>query len=166
MSDDVALTEDLLIERIREAGLRLTLTRRAIVRALADGDEAFKSAQMIIDRVSDSGGYVDPSTVYRTLDDLARLELIHHVPGRNGRSGTWHVTLNQDHVHLVCENCRRAIEVPETEFAPFSELLRGRYGFKTKSHHVAFLGSCNRCEDHGDHPYPQRAEQEVEGSSV
>ena len=154
MPDDVILTEDLLLERLREAGLRLTLPRRAIVRALAASDEPFISARMIIDYVSESAGRLEASTVYRTLDDLARIGLVHHIPLRNGQSGRWHITLNHDHEHLVCENCGKTIEVPHTEFAPLYELLRGKYGFRTNPHHFAFLGFCDDCEPQNGHPHP------------
>lgn len=164
MSSDVILTEDLLIERIRDAGLRVTLPRRAIVRALAASDESFISAQMIIDRVSANTGQVDASTVYRTLEDLARIGLVHHITLGNGKPGTWHVTLNHDHEHLVCENCGKTIEVPQAEFASLYEVLRKTYGFQTNPHHFAFLGFCDECEPHTGHPHPHGSRQEGERS--
>ena len=117
MSSDVILTEDLLIERMREVGLRLTLPRRAVVRAMVESDEQFISARMIIDYVLQNAGRIEASTVYRVLDDLARIGLVHHIPLRNGQSGRWHVTLNHDHEHLVCEFCTKTIAIPRVEFA-------------------------------------------------
>ena len=154
MSNDVILTEDLLIERIREAGLRLTLPRRAVVRALAASDEPFISARLIIDHVRESAGRIEASTVYRILDDLARIGLVHHIPLGDGRAGRWHITLDHDHEHLVCEVCGRTLEIPHTEFAPLYELLRSRYGFQTNPHHFAFLGSCEDCGPQDGHPHP------------
>ena len=156
MFDDVTLTEDLLIERIREAGLRLTLPRRAVVRALVSSDEPFISARTIIDHVLEGAGRIEASTVYRILDDLARIGLVHHIPLGNGKSGNWHITLNHDHEHLVCEICGKTIEIPHTEFAPFYELLRRKYGFQTNPHHFAFLGFCDDCDPEGGHPHPHR----------
>ncbi len=154
MPNDVILTEDLLIERIREAGLRLTLPRRAVVRALAKSDEPFISARMIIDHILEGAGRIEASTVYRILDDLARIGLVHHIPLRIGQSGRWHITLNHDHEHLVCEICGKTIEIPHTEFAPFYELLRRKYGFQTNPHHFAFLGYCDDCDPQNGHPHP------------
>ncbi len=154
MSNDVIVTEDLLIERIREAGLRLTLPRRAVVRALVASDETFISARLIIDHVRDSTGRIEASTVYRILEDLARIGLVHRIPLRDGRSGGWHITLDHDHEHLMCEVCRSTIEVPHTEFAPLYELLRTKYGFQTTPHHFAFLGSCEDCGPQEDHLHP------------
>ncbi len=154
MSDNAPLTEDLLIERIREAGLRLTLPRRAVVRALVASDQPFISARMIIDHVLESAGRIEASTVYRILDDLARVGLVHHIPLRNGQSGRWHITLNHDHEHLVCEICGKTIEIPHAEFAPFCELLLRKYGFQTNPHHFAFLGFCDDCDPEYGHHRP------------
>lgn len=153
MPSDVIVTEDLLIERIRQAGLRLTLPRRAVVRALVGSDESFISARMIIDHVLESTGRIEASTVYRVLDDLARIGLVHHIPLRNGQSGRWHVTLDHDHEHLVCEFCFNTIEIPKAEFEPLYERLRIEYGFRTNPHHFAFLGFCDKCGPRNDHPH-------------
>ena len=155
MSTDVILTEDLLIERIREAGLRLTLPRRAVVRALAESEESFVSARLIIDHVQETAGRIEASTVYRILDDLARIGLVHHISLGNGRPGRWHITLDHDHEHLVCEACGRTIEVPHTEFAALYDLLLSKYGFQTSPHHFAIVGSCQECGPQDDHPHPR-----------
>ncbi|MDE0375199.1 MAG: Fur family transcriptional regulator [bacterium] len=155
MSNEVILTEDLLMERLREAGLRLTLPRRAVLRALAASDEPFVSARMIMDHVHETAGRMEASTVYRILDDLARIGLVHHISLGNGRSGRWHITLDHDHEHLVCEACGRTIEVSHTEFAPLFELLSRKYGFQTSPHHFAIVGSCEECGPQNDHPHPR-----------
>lgn len=157
MTAGVVVTEDLMIERIRAAGLRLTLPRAAVVRSLAEIDEPFLSARMIIDHVLENAGRIEASTVYRILDDLARIGLVHHIPLRNGQSGRWHVTLNHDHEHLVCERCGRTTEIPHTEFVPLFEVLRDKYGFEIYPHHFAFLGFCGDCDPQDDHPHPRGA---------
>ena len=156
MSDEVLVTEDLLIERMREAGLRLTLPRRAVVRALATSKEPFISARMIMQRVLQNTGRIEPSTVYRILDDLARIGLVHHIPLRNGQSGRWHITLSHDHEHLVCESCDNTVQVPQSEFAPLYDLLSRKYGFRTNPHHFAFVGYCRECGPQRDHLHPHQ----------
>ncbi len=154
MGNEEVLTEDLVIKRIREAGLRLTLPRRAVVRALVASDEPFVSARMIIDHVLESAGRIEASTVYRILDDLSEIGLVHHIPLRNGQSGRWHITLSHDHEHLVCESCGKTIEIPHDEFAPFCDFLRSKYGFQTNPHHFAFLGFCEDCDPQNGHHHP------------
>ena len=157
MPDDVALTEDLLIRKIREAGLRLTLPRRAVIRALLASEEPFIKARTIIEHVREGTGQIEASTVYRILDDLARIGLVHHVPLGGGRSGRWHITLNHDHEHLVCEICGKTMEVSHEEFSPLYELLRSEYSFQINPHHFAFIGSCIGCTPEVGHPHPRAA---------
>ncbi len=158
MSNDITLTENLLTTRLRDAGLRLTLPRRAVIRALVNSKEPFTSARTIIDYVNGTTGRIEASTVYRILDDLARIGLVHHIPLRNGQSGKWHVTLSHNHEHLVCEFCAKTITIPQTEVAPLFDLLRRKYGFQTNPHHFAFLGFCEDCGPQNDHPHPQGTE--------
>ena len=159
MSNDVIVTEDLLIERIREAGLRLTLPRRAVVRALVASDERFISARLIIDHVRESAGRIEASTVYRILDDLARIGLVHRITVGDGRSRRWHITHDHEHdhehEHLACEVCGKTLRIPFREFAPLYERLRSRYGFQTNPHHFAFVGSCENCDSQEGHPHSQ-----------
>ncbi len=149
------LSEELLIQAIQRAGLRLTLPRRSICRVLADSDEAFLSASMIVDRVSESAGQVDASTVYRTLDELARIGLVHLINLGSGQPSMWHLTIDHSHEHLVCEGCGITIEIPESDFAPLYDLLREKYGFRPVPHHFAYLGYCRECPDRIDHPHPE-----------
>ena len=144
---DLTPAESLLTNRIREAGLRLTLPRRAICRILANSEEEFLTASMVLKDVIENMGQIDASTVYRTLDELARIGLVHHVHLGPGQPGKWHLTTDHDHQHLVCENCGKTIDVPETDLAPMYELLRTRYGFHSHGHHMALFGFCDECAD-------------------
>ena len=151
------LSEKLLTERIQGAGLRLTLPRRAICRVLADSEEAFLSALMIAERVASAAGQVDASTVYRTLDELARIGLVHLIHLGSGQPGMWHLTLDHSHEHLVCERCGRTIEVPRSDFAPLYEVLRDKYGFQPNPHHFAYLGFCGDCRHLTDHHHTEES---------
>ncbi len=148
------LSEELLIRTIHKAGLRLTLPRRLICRVLAESEEVFLSASMIAERASKSAGHVDTSTVYRTLDELARIGLVHLINLGSGQPSMWHLTIDHSHEHLVCEGCGVTIEIPESDFAPLYDLLREKYGFRPVPHHFAYLGYCRDCPDEFDHPHP------------
>ena len=147
MTSEDMLPEELLTSRLHEAGLRLTLPRRLICRVLAESDEAFLSASMILDGVNDIAGTVDASTVYRTLGELARVGVVHQIHLGNARAGMWHLTLKQNHEHLICERCRETIEVPRADFGSLFDMLLSKYGFRPSPHHFAFLGLCGKCAE-------------------
>ena len=164
MAHDLVITEKLLTERIHAAGLRLTLPRRAICRVLADTGEAFLSASMIVERVSETAGHVDASTVYRTLDELGRIGLVHLIHLGNNQAGMWHLTIHHDHEHLVCESCGTTIEVPQSDFAPLYDVLREKYGFQPNAHHFAFLGFCRECGPPTDHLHAEASGNGKDGT--
>lgn len=137
--------EQLFAERIRESGLRMTMPRRVISRVLADTDHEFLTASMILDEIEQEFGQIDASTVYRTLDELERLGLVHHVHLGSGQAGTWHLTVDKDHQHLVCEKCGKRVEVPASELEPTYALLRDKYRFTPNTHHFTILGFCEDC---------------------
>ena len=139
-----ATTEEILIAKLREAGFRVTLPRRAICRVLAESEKEFLKVATILERVKASAGEIDPSTIYRMLEDLAGIGLVHQV--RLGHVGLWHLTVHHDHQHLVCEECGKTIAVPLEVFEQTYESLRRGYGFFPNIHNLAVLGYCADCE--------------------
>lgn len=152
MADATAGVEEALHRAIRGAGLRLTLPRRAICRVLAKNGEGFITAADLIGQIEAQSLSIDSSTVYRTLDELARIGLVHHVH-LGSQPGRWHLTIDHDHQHLVCEGCGRTILVPAAEVEPMFERFRTEYGFTINTHHFAILGFCDECRARTDHPH-------------
>lgn len=150
-------TERRLHAAIRAAGLRLTLPRRAICRILAENNEAFLSATEIIELVAARTGAVDGSTVYRTLNELARLGYVHYLPIGN-QAWAWHPTVDGvHHYHLICEACGRTHTVPLAELAPAFDRIHAKYGFDPSANHFAILGLCDGCEEPRARPKPPRS---------
>ena len=147
------LREKELLAAVRNSGLRVTLPRRGICRVLARSNEDFLTASSILEQVRSTMGEIDPSTVYRTLDELDRLGVVHQVRWGEHQS-KWHVTLDHDHQHLVCESCGKTITVPLAYLAPLFERLGDELGFRPNIHHFAILGLCRDCDDSPTHPHP------------
>ncbi len=154
MAFEENITEDDLLNKLREAGLRVTLPRRLISRVLADSRYEFINAATIIERVKASAGQIDSSTVYRTLDEMQSIGLVHHVHVGPQVSGTWHLSSEDDHQHLVCEECGKTTLVPWSEVEPLYEHFYAKYGFHASVHHLAILGHCaDDCDELPDHPH-------------
>ena len=146
------LIEETLHERIREAGLRLTLPRRAICKVLAANGESFLTAAEILAGAIAEVGHIDSSTACRALDDFAEIGLVHHVHLGN-QPGKWHLTLDHDHQHLVCETCGKPTQVPSSDVTAFFDLLKHQFGFTVNAHHFAILGQCETCSAAATHPH-------------
>ena len=106
---------------------------------------------MIVERVANTTGQVDASTVYRTLDELARIGVVHLIHLGNGQPGMWHLTLDHGHEHLVCEGCGRTIEVPRSDFDPSTTCCEPSTVSSPTLITSLFLGFCRDCEPLTDH---------------
>lgn len=95
------LDADTAYERLRDAGLKLTIQRRAVVEELV-GDDSHPTAEELARRLAERVPGISLSTVYKVLHELADLGLIRQVEA----TGTMRFDPNDaDHVHVVCDTC-------------------------------------------------------------
>ncbi len=138
---------DTLIADLRSEGLRITAARRAICEALASNVGEHLDATELRERAeATSGVRIDQSTVYRTLDVLERLDVLHHVHLGHGPAIV-HLTGERDHQHLVCEGCGRTVDIPPDEVSAVFGELAAAYGFaEVQGTHFALVGVCSACK--------------------
>ena len=135
---------DDLLDALRAEGLRLTPARRAICRVLAKDPRAHLTPGDLHARAeADAGRSIDLSTVYRTLDTLEGVGLVHHVHVPDGGSVV-HLA-DADHHHLTCDRCGRTVDVPADEVAAALGPLAARHGFSVDTVHFAVVGRCHDC---------------------
>jgi Fur family ferric uptake transcriptional regulator len=90
------------------------------------------------------GSSIDISTVYRTIEALEQVGVIHHVHLGHGAS-VLHLSDHVEHHHLICEVCGRTIDLSIDELQTLSHALSEQHGFIIDSAHFALVG---RCADH------------------
>lgn len=139
------VTSDELVASLRDQGLRITASRRAICRVLAASHLDHLTASDLGARVEqEMGRAVDQSTIYRTLDVLEQAGHLHHVHFGHG-PGVVHLVDQPDHHHIVCESCGRTEDIPFSEVGRLLEGLEHRFGFRVGSVHFALMGRCVSC---------------------
>lgn len=88
-------------QALRDAGLRTGGGRAAVIRVLA-GEGCVLSAHDIVDRLRDHGGPgANLATVYRTLDTLRALQLVHRLDPGDGTARYERAQPGGDHHHHV-----------------------------------------------------------------
>jgi Fur family peroxide stress response transcriptional regulator len=95
-------------QTLREAGLKATPQRLAILRALA-GDETHPTAQELFDRLRSDFPTLSVATVYNTLSALTRMQRC--VPLELGGPLRFDPNVSA-HDHAVCERCGGIRDVP------------------------------------------------------
>jgi Fur family ferric uptake transcriptional regulator len=110
---------------------------------LLDGESCALTALEIDRRLAKVGR----ATVYRTLEQLEELELIHRVDvggetvafERNDPSGHHH--------HLVCVRCGRLVPFEDQALEQAIHRLAERAEFEVTAHDVLLRGVCPRCQE-------------------
>jgi Fur family ferric uptake transcriptional regulator len=132
---------------------RWTLPRDVILGLLSQTDKHL-SAKEIYGSLYKMYPGIGLTTVYRTLDLLARMGIVTRVSIGDGQN---RYELKGDskkdhHHHLICTRCGKIINyrdfvqeeldlVKKTE-----EALAERYNFAIKDHNIEFLGLCKNCQ--------------------
>jgi Fe2+ or Zn2+ uptake regulation protein len=103
-------TEQDAARALREAGLKATPQRLAILRSLA-GDETHPTAQELHERLSNEFPSLSVATVYNTLSALTRIERC--IPLELGGPLRFDPNV-QPHDHAVCERCGSIRDVADS----------------------------------------------------
>ena len=132
-----------ILARLRAAGGRVTVARRALVQALVAGEHL--TADDLAAQVQALHPEVHLSTVYRTLDALEELGVVTHVHLGHGRA-VYHLA-ESAHLHMVCSHCGSVTELSDDVIAPLADRVSRENGFTLEPRHFALLGTCRACNE-------------------
>jgi Fe2+ or Zn2+ uptake regulation protein len=138
------LSENGVVEQLSQAGYRITLPRRAVIRALLE-DDGFSSPAEIRDRARAHHPTVGLVTVYRTLDLLSALAFVRRIHTEDGCHG-YAVANHGHHHHLICRRCGTAVEFEGCELSPFLTRVSRQTGFVIEDHLLELVGVCAACQ--------------------
>jgi len=143
-------------QTLRDAGLKATPQRLAILRAL-DGDETHPTAQELFERLRHEFPTLSVATVYNTLSALTRMSRC--APLELGGPVRFDPNTTA-HDHAVCERCGKIRDVlqpqsseggegpaPATEVEPDSKPLAG---FQVRRVERIYRGHCAHCAEAAD----------------
>jgi Fur family transcriptional regulator, ferric uptake regulator len=144
---DIDVAVETILADLRAEGGRVTTGRRAIVRSLLGARDHHVTADELVALVQADHPDVHRSTVYRTLDALEGLGVVHRIP--QGAGGAIYHLVDHDHHHLMCTRCGAVTEAPAGLFAPIAERLEVLTGFVLDRSHITISGLCARCRAAG-----------------
>ena len=130
---------------MRRAGHRSSAPRTAIVETLGSHG-CLLTAREIAERLSEKGRDIGVATVYRSLELLAGLGLVHRVETGEGttRYEPAHPS-GEHHHHLICNLCGRVSAFEDPALERSLEKMERRLRFRVESHDVALRGTCVAC---------------------
>jgi Fur family ferric uptake transcriptional regulator len=126
-------------------GFRAGGARTAVVELLAEQDCCL-SAQEIFDRLRGDGRKVGIASVYRTLDQLAQMQLVQRVDVGGGVSRFEAAHPGGDHHHhLVCDDCGRVVAFEDDRLEKELERVGKSLGARVAGHDLVLHGACADC---------------------
>jgi Fur family ferric uptake transcriptional regulator len=132
-------------EELRRAGFRSGGARRAVVDFLGRRD-CCVSAQELHDGLRGEGQAVGIATVYRVLDQLAALRLVHRVDLGEGVARFEAAQPDgEHHHHLVCDDCGRVEPFSDPALERALSRVAGDRGYDLDAHDVVLHGACADC---------------------
>ena len=89
---------------------------------------------------------IGKATVYRTLKLLEEAKLISKIEFGDGRIRYEICTDKEHHDHLICEKCKRSVEVLDPKIELLQKRLAQKHGFELTRHRLYLFGICKNCQ--------------------
>ncbi|MBI2855064.1 MAG: transcriptional repressor [Chloroflexi bacterium] len=130
---------------LRSAGHRITRPRRLVLEALGSR-EAPMSPYDLQKLLQEGDEHLDVVTIYRVLELLQELNLVHKVLSVGGYVRCRLEDGNGCHGYLVCRSCGRLQEFSDESLCRKEDELAARLGFHAEHHLSEFSGLCAGCQ--------------------
>ncbi|MCS1350832.1 Fur family transcriptional regulator [Mechercharimyces sp. CAU 1602] len=136
-------------QQLSSHSYKLTPQREATVRVLLENEEEHLSAEDVYLLVKEKSPEIGLATVYRTLELLSELSIIHKLNFGDGvtryefrAEGAEH-----HHHHLICLHCGTVDEIVDDWLGEVEERVERELNFYIVDHRLTFHGVCHRCKD-------------------
>jgi Fur family ferric uptake transcriptional regulator len=132
---------------LSRAGHRAGGAREEVLALLAR-QECCLSAQDIHDRLrAGSRKPVGLASVYRALDVLAQLKLVHRIDVDGTACYEPADPSGDHHHHVICDECGKMDSFEDPELERLIDGLGARLGYEVGGHDVVLRGACPDCAD-------------------
>ena len=134
--------------KCEEAGERLTPARLSAYAELASSDKPLSAYELIALLEERLGRKLAPLTVYRHLDFLIKVGLVHRLESKQAYLACDHPEHAHESQYLLCSSCGRADELESKQLVDLLGKLLDQQDFKAVNSVVEVTGICRECKDH------------------
>ncbi len=127
-------------KQLAAQGYRLTKPRQEIFAVLKHKPQ---SVADIFEQLQQKKLKIDKVTVYRTLENFVKLNLVAETQFKDGIS-VYELADHEHHHHVLCENCGRIEDICLDENL-LMKAVKKSSSFLIKSHRLEFFGLCQKC---------------------
>ena len=137
----MALSVD-FAQHLRSQGYRLTPQRHLILKAVRQAGRHVTPEQ-VYETVHRQNPAISRATIYRTLDFLCEMRLIHALYW--GGQMYYEISGEGPHHHLICRTCGAIESCDHTLLEDLAAAISRRHRFDIDLDHMALFGLCRQC---------------------
>jgi Fur family zinc uptake transcriptional regulator len=127
----------------RQRQQRFTAIRRRVLELVWQQHKPVGAYELL--EVLRQDGRTAPPTVYRALEFLQQMGLVHRIASLNAFVGCAHPGKPHDGQFLICESCKSIAELDAPAITAAIEQSATTAGFETRRHTVEIMGLCPDC---------------------
>lgn len=133
-----------ILQKLRDAGYKITSARRAVLSALQQSGGHLTSAD-VLTQVEAQDPTIGRASVFRALELLTGLAIIR--PTFLKASTPTYVLMSErgHHSHIVCTQCARIVELDECVVDSLTDQIEANYRIRLTGHLLEFYGTCEEC---------------------
>ncbi|MCU0475626.1 MAG: transcriptional repressor [Anaerolineae bacterium] len=132
------------LQRLRDAGYKITHARQTVLAALEQTGGHMTSAQ-VLEAVAQLDPSIGRASVFRTLDTLSRLSIIRPTFVDGSGAPVFVLLPDGHHHHIVCTGCGQVTEFEDCGLDALAARLQGETGVTISGHLLEFYGLCAAC---------------------
>jgi Fur family zinc uptake transcriptional regulator len=130
--------------------LRLTPTRESVLRLLWQSHRPMGAYQLQDQLAKLSGKPIAPPTIYRAVEFLVKVGLIHRIASLNAYIGCPFPTSDHSNLFLICTNCGSAAEVAHNSINDLLVSASEKANFTLQEQSLELFGLCPNCSSDQD----------------
>lgn len=127
-----------------QKGVRLTPVRKRVLELIWNSHKP-TGAYDLLPQLAEDGFNSAPPTVYRALDFLLELGLIHRITSFNAYIGCNHPEEAHPTGFFICRQCGNATELPNEQITGLTSQLAEQLGVVVENSTHEITGICARC---------------------
>lgn len=128
-----------------QEGMEMTPLRREVYDLLLAHDRPV-GAYELLEELKAKRPKAAPVTIYRALDFLLALGVIHKVNALNAFSACRGMETAHRGLVLICKTCRLSVELEDHKIDNTIKRSAAVHGFETSDEPIEVLGMCSRCQ--------------------
>ncbi len=151
-ANDIATRLHTAQQQCQRKGVRFTTLRRTVYQLILQSDKPMGAYDLVQSlqaaRLQEQGAkakMVAPPTIYRTLDFLLQLGLIHQLTSLNAFVPCCHPRDQHNAVFLLCRLCHRVQECSDLPGYEVSKYVNNDLGFRIEKSVMELTGRCQSC---------------------